>query len=84
MEGRFTEEELAIAKSVDLCAVAESLGYTVKGIGKYHTLKEMDSIRIYDRSHMAEENGEIEPYPIGGRFCGALQDSEYYSFCEVL
>lgn len=30
MDGRFTEEELAIAKSVDLCAVAESLGYTVK------------------------------------------------------
>ena len=37
MDGRFTEEELAIAKSVDLCAVAESLGYTVKRIGKYHT-----------------------------------------------
>ena len=35
MDGRFTEEELAIAKSVDLCAVAESLGYTVKRIGKY-------------------------------------------------
>ena len=51
MEGRFTEEELAIAKSVDLCDVATSLGYTVKRIGKYHTLKEMDSIRIYDRSH---------------------------------
>ena len=29
MNGRFTDEELAIAKSVDLCAVAESLGYTV-------------------------------------------------------
>mgnify|MGYP000778241265 CR=1 FL=1 len=39
MDGRFTDEELAIAKSVDLCAVAESLGYTVKRIGKYHTLK---------------------------------------------
>ena len=25
---RFTDDELAIAKSVDLCAVAESLGYT--------------------------------------------------------
>ena len=55
MEGRFTEEELAIAKSVDLCAVAESLGYTVKRIGKYHTLKEMDSIRIYDRSHIGTD-----------------------------
>lgn len=48
---RFTEEELALAKQVDLCRVAEHLGYTVKRIGNYHTLKEMDSIRIYDRSH---------------------------------
>ena len=46
---RFTSEELAIAKSADLCDVASSLGYTVKRIGRYHTLKEMDSIRIYDR-----------------------------------
>ena len=51
MDGRFTDEELAIAKSVDLCAIAGSLGYTVKRIGKYHTLKEMDSIRIYNRRH---------------------------------
>lgn len=48
---RFTEEELEIAKKVDLCAVASHLGYTVKRVGKYHTLKEMDSIRIYDRSN---------------------------------
>ncbi len=45
----FTKEELAIAKSVDLTDVAESLGYTVKRIGNYHTLEEMDSIRIYHR-----------------------------------
>ena len=32
MDGRFTEEELAIAKSVDLTAVAASLGYTVKRV----------------------------------------------------
>ena len=32
MDGRFTEEELAIAKSVDLCAVAESLGYAEEGL----------------------------------------------------
>ena len=48
---RYTKEELAIAKQVDLCEVASYLGYTVRRIGKYHTLKEMDSIRIYDRSH---------------------------------
>lgn len=47
----FTPEELALAKSVDLTAVAASLGYTVKKIGRYHTLKEMDSIRIYDRTN---------------------------------
>lgn len=48
---RFTAEELALAKQVDLCRVAEHLGYTVKRVGQYYTLKEMDSIRIYDRSH---------------------------------
>ncbi len=45
----FTAEELAAAKDVDLTAVAASLGYTVKKIGRYHTLEEMDSIRIYGR-----------------------------------
>ena len=59
MDGRFTDEELAIAKSVDLCSVAESLGYTVKRIGKYHTLKEMDSIRIYNRSHWYSGQGSL-------------------------
>lgn len=48
---RFTEEELRIAKSVDLTEVAVRLGYTVKKIGKYYSLKEMDSIRIYNKSH---------------------------------
>ena len=66
MEGRFTEEELAIAKSVDLCAVAESLGYTVKKIGKYHTLKEMDSIRIYDRSHWYRWSRQFDKGNNGG------------------
>lgn len=47
----FTEDELAIAKSVDLVAVAANLGYTPKRIGNYYTLKEMDSMRIYNRSH---------------------------------
>lgn len=51
MNTRFTEDELSIAKSVDLCQVAASLGYTVQRIGKYHTLKEMDSIRIYNRTN---------------------------------
>lgn len=48
---RFTQDEIEIAKQADLCAVASSMGFTVKQVGKYHTLKEMDSIRIYDRTH---------------------------------
>lgn len=60
------QEELAIAKSVDLCAVAESLGYTVKKIGKYHTLKEMDSIRIYDRSHWYRWSRQFDKGNNGG------------------
>ena len=43
----FTREDLEAAKSVDLLEVAKELGYTVKRVGNYHTLKEMDSIRIY-------------------------------------
>lgn len=46
---RYTEEELRIAKSVDLTAVAQRLGYTVVRVGSMYTLKEMDSIRIYNR-----------------------------------
>lgn len=43
------QDEIQAAKSVDLTEVARSLGYTVKNVGHYHTLKEMDSIRIYNR-----------------------------------
>ena len=62
----FTDEELAIAKSVDLTAVASSLGYTVKRIGNYHTLKEMDSIRIYNKSHWFRWSRQYEKGENGG------------------
>lgn len=62
----FTAEELAIAKSVDLTAVAASLGYTVKKIGRYHTLKEMDSIRIYNRTNWFRWSREYEKGSNGG------------------
>lgn len=77
MDGRFSEEELAAAKRVDLCAVAADLGYTVKRVGKYHTLKEMDSIRIYDRSHWFRWSRQFDKGSNGGSqidflrvFCG--------------
>lgn len=63
---RFTAEELDIAKQVDLCRVAEHLGYTVKRIGNYHTLKEMDSIRIYNRSHWCRFSRRYDKGENGG------------------
>lgn len=63
---RFTAEELAVAKQVDLCRVAEHLGYTVKRIGRYHMLKEMDSIRIYDRSHWCRFSRRYDKGENGG------------------
>lgn len=46
---KYTEEELGIAKSVDLTEVAKALGYTVVRRGRNHTIREMDSLIIYDR-----------------------------------
>lgn len=63
---RFTADELALAKQVDLCKVAEHLGYTVKRIGNYHTLKEMDSIRIYNRSHWCRFSRQYDKGENGG------------------
>ena len=62
----FTAEELDIAKQADLCAVAERMGYTVKRIGHYHTLKEMDSIRIYERSHWCRFSRRYDKGENGG------------------
>lgn len=66
MKKQFTEEELALAKTVDLTAIATSLGYTVQKIGKYHTLKEMDSIRIYDRRNWFRWSRQYEKGNNGG------------------
>lgn len=66
MSERFTEKELEIVKSVDLTEVASYLGYTVKKIGHYHTLKEMDSIRIYDRKHWFRWSRQYEKGENGG------------------
>lgn len=62
----FTKEELAIAKSVDLTAVCGQLGYTVRRVGNYHTLKEMDSIRIYNRRSWFRWSREYDRGENGG------------------
>ena len=63
---RFTEEELRIAKRADLTAVAAALGYTVQRVGKYYTIKEMDSIRIYDRSNWFRWSRQYDKGENGG------------------
>ena len=62
----FTQDELELAKTADLTAVASALGYTVRRIGRYHTLKEMDSIRIYNRSHWFRWSRQYESGQNGG------------------
>lgn len=66
IEGRFTEEELQIAKSVDLISVAEALGFHPKKVGSYYTLKEMDSIRIYNRTHWFRWSRQYDKGQNGG------------------
>lgn len=63
---QFTSEELDIAKSVDLTVVAERLGFTVKRVGNYHTLKEMDSVRIYNRRSWFRWSREYDTGNNGG------------------
>ena len=46
---RFTEQELEIARETDLPDLLTSLGYTVTRVGRYHSTKEMDSLRIKNR-----------------------------------
>ena len=58
MNDRFTGNELMMAKSVDLVSVAEHLGYTPVKVGRYYSLKEMDSIRIYNRKNWYRWSGK--------------------------
>lgn len=46
---KFTDEELDIAKNVDLVSIAERQGFTTKRVGSYYTLREHDSVRIKNR-----------------------------------
>ena len=46
---RFTDAEMEIARGTDLPDLLEHLGYQVMKIGRYHTTKEMDSLRIKNR-----------------------------------
>ncbi|MEE1351805.1 MAG: DUF3991 and toprim domain-containing protein [Clostridia bacterium] len=64
--GMFTKNELERAKTVDIKAVASSMGYTVKRIGSLYTIKEMDSIRIYPDNHWYRWSGKSTNGITGG------------------
>uniref|UniRef100_UPI003FEECF68 DUF3991 domain-containing protein n=1 Tax=Roseburia sp. TaxID=2049040 RepID=UPI003FEECF68 len=46
--GHFSEEQMNQAKEASLTQLAAAYGYTPKRIGKLYTLKEHDSVRIYN------------------------------------
>ncbi len=48
--GRFTDEELRIAKSVDLVDLAGNVGIPLKRVGNYFSIDGMDSTMIFDRA----------------------------------
>ena len=64
--GMFTKNELEMAKSVDLKAVAAGMGYTVRRIGSLYSIKEMDSIRIYPDNHWYRWSGKSNTGITGG------------------
>ena len=80
----FTEEELSIAKSVDLVGVAETLGYTPRRKGKYYTLKEMDSIRIYDRRSWCRWSKRYDVSGRGGSQIDFLKEFAGLEFHEAV
>lgn len=48
MAQRFTEEQIKMAMETSLTSLASSYGFTPVRVGKLYTLKEHDSVRIYD------------------------------------
>jgi len=71
-ENCFSDEEMDIAKSTDLPDLLSHLGYQVKRIGRYHTTKEMDSLRIKNRRtwFRYSENVGGDAISFLQRFCG--------------
>lgn len=84
MADNFTQEELEVAKSVDLIQVATALGYTPKRIGKYYTLKEMDSMRIYPDNHWCRFSQRYEKGHNGGSQIDFIKEFENKSIVDAV
>jgi len=44
----FSKEDIEAAKKADIREIAKDLGYTPRKVGNYYTLKEIDSVRIFN------------------------------------
>lgn len=80
----YSEEEINIAKQMDLVKVTEELGYTPQRIGKYYTLKEMDSIRIYHRQTWCRWSRRYQREEGGGTQIDFLQTFAGLDFTEAV
>ena len=63
---------MEIARETDLPDLLEHLGYQVRQVGRYHTTKEMDSLRIKNRRtwRRYSENTGGDAITFLQRFCG--------------
>lgn len=80
----FTEDEIALAKTADLVSIASSLGYTPKKIGRFYTLKEMDSIRIYNRHNWFRWSRKDEKGHNGGSQIDFLREFAGLGFKDAV
>ena len=67
----FTDAEMQTVRETDLPDLLEHLGYQVRQVGRYHTTKEMDSLRIKDRRtwYRYSENVGGDAITFLQRFC---------------
>lgn len=47
----YSDRQIERARSVPIAKIAKDLGYTVQKLGRYYTLKEIDSLRIYPKKN---------------------------------
>ena len=70
---------MTIVRETDLPDLLTHLGYSVRSIGRYHTTKEMDSLRIKDRRTWVRYSERV-----GGDAITFLQHFEGKSFPEAV
>ncbi len=72
-------EQIEQAKNVNLLEVVKHFGHTIQRVGHYHTVRDMDSVRIYnERSWTRFSNGS------GGDTIAWLTEIEGYGFKEAV